>query len=323
MKQLFAAAAAFALLSTGAPSSEAWAQSFPSKPIRVISPYAPGGQSDVVVRVVMQKFSDSIGQNFVLEPKPGAGGNLAMDFVAKSPADGYTLLLGAPLLAINASLYKKLAFDPLKDLEPVSLMAYGPYVLFGSGKISGNLAEVVALAKKEPGKLNYFSQGVGSGTHLAMVLFANAAGIDITHVPYKGFGQALPDMVSGQVHLAFNGVDAATSFVDSGQLTMLGFGSAQRSPRFPKTPAISEVVPGFEVAGWYGLWAPAGTPADVMAKLNAELVKAVKSPEISERIEAMGLHPRPQSLAEAKAFVASEVAKWGSAVRSSKANIDE
>ena len=318
MKHVIAVAATL-LLAAGA----AVAQTYPTKPIRIISPYAPGGQSDVVVRVVMQKVSDSLGQNFILEPKPGAGGNIAMDFVAKSPPDGYTLLLGAPLLAINASLYKKLTFDPLKDLEPISLMAYGPYVLFGSGTLDGGLADVIARAKREPGKLNYFSQGVGSGTHLAMVLFANAAGIDITHVPYKGFGQAIPDLVSGQIHLAFNGVDAAPGMIESGQIKMLGFGSAQRSPRFPQTPAIAEAVPGFEVAGWYGFWAPAGTPADIMAKLNAEVVKAVKLPEITERIEAMGLYARPQTLAEAKSFVVNEVAKWGSAVRSSKANIEE
>lgn len=320
MKKTFAAVLAAGL----AWGMGALAQAYPERPIRVISPYAPGGQSDVVIRIVTDKMSQALGQQFIIEPRPGAGGNLAMEHVAKSAPDGYTLLLGPPLVAINASLYRGLSFDPLKDLVPISLMAYGPYVLFVSGTLPvKNAGELVALAKKEPGKLNFFSQGVGTGTHLVAVMFAQAAGIELTHVPYRGFGQALPDLVTGQVHIAFNGVDAAKQLEAEGKVKNLGFASEKRVPRYPDIPAVAEYVPGFEAAGWYGFFAPKGTPTAILERLNAEVVKAVNLPEIGDRIQQMGLLPRPQTLQEASAFVQREADRWGKAVAASGAKMGD
>ena len=302
----------------------ALADGYPSKPIRLITPYSGGGQSDILVRTIAPLLSTGLGQQIVIESRPGAGGNIATDAVVKSPRDGYTLLFGAPLLAINASLYRNLAFDTQKSLVPISLLASGPYVLYATGKLPvSNAAELVAYAKANPGKLNYASLGVGTGPHLGGVLFALTTGVELTHVPYKGFAQSLPDLVSGQVHIAFNGIGVATAFVQSGQVKILGFASRERMRAYPDVPTVSESVPGFELLGWYGLVAPAGVPAEVIERLNAEIVKSVRAPDMWERIEKMGLIPQPQTLPEASRFFRDEIEKWGRAVKASGARIEE
>ena len=302
----------------------ALAQPYPNRPIRLIVPYSGGGHGDVVVRTVTAAVSESIGQQFVIEPRPGAGGNIAGDAVAKATPDGYTILFATPLLAINASLYQRLSFDPRKDLVPITLAADGPYVLYMTGKLPvSNAAEFIALAKAKPKEFNYASLGVGTGPHLGGVLFAAAAGIDLTHIPYKGFAQSLPDLISGQVHITFNGIGAAQQFVQTGQVKILGFASPKRLPAYPDVPTVAESVPGFELAGWYGFCAPAGVPAEILSRLNAEFVRAVSTPEMADKMLKLGLFAKPQSLQEARQYFEREIERWGRAVRLSGARIDE
>ena len=300
------------------------AQAYPAKPILVISPYSGGGGADVVVRFITQRASALLDQQFVIEPRSGAGGNIAAEAVVKSAPDGYTLLFATPLLAINASLYRKLSYDPVKSLTPVAIAVTGPYVMYATGSIPvNNAADFVARAKAQPGKLNYGSLGIGTGPHLGIALFASMAGIQLTHVPYRGFGQILPDLVSGEVHLALNAIGVADGFVKEGKVKMLGFTSAKRLPGFPDVPAVAEAVPGFEVGGWYGFAAPAGTPAAVVERLNTEFIRAVNAPEVAERMAKMGLFPEKWNLAEAAGFFGREVEKWGRAVKAAGAKIDE
>jgi tripartite-type tricarboxylate transporter receptor subunit TctC len=305
-------------------STIASAQPYPAKPIRLLLTFSSGGQADILARTVSEKMRVSLGQPIVIEPKPGAGGNLAMEATAKAPPDGYTLVFGTPAVAINGRLYKQLGYDPLKDLAPLSLAAWGPYVVYASGTLPVNsMSELIAYAKAKPGELNYASVGVGSGTHLATVLFTLAAGVQMTHVPYKGIQQVAPDLVSGSVHLTFNALGPLAQFVSSGRVKMLATTAPRRVPQLPDVPTLAESgVPGFEAAGWYGFFATAGTPRDVLQKLNSSIVGAVSDREISERIEKMGLVPSPQSLDEASRFVAAEAEKWGRAVAASGATAE-
>ncbi len=304
-------------------STVIWAQAYPEKPVRLLLTFAAGGQADILARTVTERMRASFGQPVIVEPRPGAGGNLAMDAVAKGPADGYTLVFGTPAVAINGTLYKKLTYDPLKDLVPVSLAALGPYIVYASGALPvNNVAELVAYARSRPGKLNYASVGVGSGTHLTAVLFTLAAGVDMSHVPYKGIQQAAPELVSGDVHLTFNAYGPLAQFVQSGKIKMIATTAPRRIKTLPDLPTVAESLPGFEAAGWYGFFAPAGTPRPVLEKLNAEIVKAVSSPDLSTRIENLGLVPAPQSLDEAARFVSAEAVKWTRAVKASGASAD-
>jgi tripartite-type tricarboxylate transporter receptor subunit TctC len=314
-----AAACALLLVST-----LAWGQSYPAKPIRLLLTFSSGGQADLLARTVVEKMRASLPQPIVVEPRPGAGGNLAMEAVAKAPPDGYTLVFGTPAVAINGKLYKQLGYDPLKELAPISLAAWGPYVVYASGTLPVNsMAELIAYAKAKPGELNYASVGVGSGTHLAAVLFTLAAGVQMTHVPYKGIQQVAPDLVSGAVHLTFNAFGPLAQFVQSGRVKMLATTAARRPPQPADVPTIAESgLPGFEAAGWYGFFTTAGTPREVLQRLNTEVVKALNDRELAERIEKMGLVPSPQTLEEAARFVAAEAEKWGRAVAASGASAE-
>jgi len=295
--------------------------SYPDKPVRLLLTFAAGGQADILARSVTEKMRPGLGQPIIVESRPGAGGNLAMEAAAKAAPDGYTLVFGTPAVAINGALYKKLSYDPVKDLVPLGLAAVGNYVVYASGTLPvSNPAELVAYLKARPGQLNYASVGVGSGTHLAAVLFTLAAGVDMQHVPYKGIQQIAPDMVSGEVHLTFNAYGPLAQFVQGGRIKMVATSGLQRMKQLPEVPALAEALPGFEAAGWYGFFTTAGTPRPVLEKLNLEIVRAVK--ELSEKIEAMALVPAPQSLDEAARFVAAEAAKWTRAVKASGASAD-
>ena len=300
------------------------ANAYPDKPVRLLLTFAAGGQADLLARSVTEKMRGPFGQPIVVEPRPGAGGNLAMEATAKAPPDGYTLVFGTPAVAINGSLYKKLSYDPLKDLVPLSLAAWGPYIVYASGSLPVNTtAELIAYLKARPGKLNYASVGVGSGTHLTAVLFTLSAGVDMTHVPYKGIQQVAPDLVSGEVHLTFNAYGPLAQFVQGGRVKMLATTAPRRIPSLPDLPTIAESgLPGFEAAGWYGFFTTAGTPRPVLEKLNAEIVRALSSPDLNAKIESMGLVPSPQSLDEAARFVAAEAKKWSGAVKASGASAD-
>jgi tripartite-type tricarboxylate transporter receptor subunit TctC len=300
------------------------ASAYPDKPVRLLLTFAAGGQADLLARSVTEKMRGPFGQPIMVEPRPGAGGNLAMEAAAKAPPDGYTLVFGTPAVAINGSLYRKLAYDPVKDLVPLSLAAWGPYIVYASGSLPvSTTAELIAYLKARPGQLNFASVGVGSGTHLAAVLFTLAAGVDMTHVPYKGIQQVAPDLVSGEVHLTFNAYGPLAQFVQGGRVKMLATTAPRRIPSLPDLPTIAESgLPGFEAAGWYGFFTTAGTPRPVLEKLNAEIVRALSSPDLNARIEAMGLVPSPQSLDEAARFVAAEAKKWSRAVKASGASAD-
>jgi tripartite-type tricarboxylate transporter receptor subunit TctC len=302
----------------------AFAHSYPDKPVRVLLTFAAGGQADLLARSVTEKMRAGFAQPILVEARPGAGGNLAMEATAKAAPDGYTLVFGTPAVAINGALYKKLSYDPVKDLVPLSLAAWGPYIVYVSGTLPVNsVAELIAYAKARPGKLNYASVGVGSGTHLAAVLFTLAAGVEMTHVPYKGIQQVAPDLVSGEVQLTFNAYGPLAQFVQGGRVKMIATTASRRIPSLPELPTIAESgLPGFEAAGWYGFFTTAGTPRPVLEKLNAEIVRAVSAPDLSAKTESMGLVPAPQSLDEAARFVAAEAKKWSRAVKASGASAD-
>ncbi|HYR36818.1 MAG TPA: tripartite tricarboxylate transporter substrate binding protein [Burkholderiales bacterium] len=312
-------AAAIVALATAAS-----AQPYPNKPMRLLLTFSSGGQADILARTVTDKMRTTLGQPIVIEPKPGAGGNLAMEATAKAPADGYTLVFGTPAVAINGRLYKQLAYDPVKDLVPLGLAAWGPYVVYASGTLPANsIGELIAYAKAKPNELNYASVGVGSGTHLAAVLFTLAAGVQMTHVPYKGIQQVAPDLVAGSVHLTLNALGPLAQFVQSGRVKMLATTGARRIPALADVPTIAESgLPGFEALGWYGFFTTAGTPREVLQRFNTDLGRALNDREISERIEKMGLVPSPQTLEEASRFVAAEAAKWGRAVAASGATAE-
>jgi len=304
-------------------SSCALAQTYPAKPIRLVTPYSPGGAGDWVARATTDRMALALGQQFVLEPRPGAGGNIAAESVVRSPADGYTLLFATPLLAINATLYRKLSFDASRDLVPIAVIATGPYVLYASGSLPIKSAgELVAMAKQKPGSINYASLGIGTGPHLGGVLLGLTAGVEFTHVPYKGFGQALPDIASGQVHFTLNGIGVADAFLKDGRVKMLGFTGLTRMKEYPDVPTVAETVPGYEVYGWYGLAAPAGTPPAIVERLNAEVVKVTTS-EFASQIEKRGLIPQSFSLAQTREFVARDAERWGRAVKASGAKIED
>ncbi|HXU40790.1 MAG TPA: tripartite tricarboxylate transporter substrate binding protein [Burkholderiales bacterium] len=304
-------------------SSCALAQTYPAKPIRLVTPYSPGGAGDWVARATTDRMALALGQQFVLEPRPGAGGNIAAESVVRSPADGYTLLFATPLLAINATLYRKLSFDASRDLVPIAVIATGPYVLYASGSLPIKSAgELVAMAKQKPGSINYASLGIGTGPHLGGVLLGLTAGVEFTHVPYKGFGQALPDIASGQVHFTLNGIGVADAFLKDGRVKMLGFTGLTRMKEYPDVPTVAETVPGYEVYGWYGLAAPAGTPPAIVERLNAEVAKATTS-EFALQVEKRGLIPQSFSPAQTREFVARDSERWARAVKASGAKIDE
>ena len=309
-----------ALLASGA----ALGQSYPAKPIRLVTPYSPGGAGDWVARASTDRIAQALGQPFVIEPRPGAGGNIAAESVVRAPADGYTLLFATPLLPINATLYRKLSFDPSKDLHLIAVVATGPYVLYAAGSVPAKSAgELVALAKQKPGQINYASLGIGTGPHLGGVLLGLMGGAEFTHVPYKGFGQALPDLASGQVHFSLNGIGVADAFLKTGQIKMLGFTSLQRMKAYPDVPTVSETVPGYELLGWYGFAAPAGTPQPIIDRLNAEVAKVTSSPEFADQVEKRGLIPQAYSQAQVREFFGRETERWGKAVKASGAKIDD
>ncbi len=296
------------------------AQTYPNKPIRLLTTFSAGGQADILARLVTDRVGASIGQPVVVEAKPGAGGNIAMEAAAKATPDGYTLVFCTPAVAINGTLYKNLTYDPLKDLVPISLAAWGPYAMYVSAKVPAtNVTDLIRHIKANPGKLNYASVGVGSGTHLAMVLFTTAAGVEMTHIPYRGIQQAAPDLVSGQVQMTLNAIGPLDGFLQSGEIRLLANTGPTRLEAYPNTPTVSESLPGFSALGWYGFCGTRGTPPDVLQKLNAEIVKAVKEKAVWDRIVQMALHPAPQSLAEAQDFVTRDAEKWSRAVKTSGA----
>ena len=303
----------------------AQAQNYPSKPIRIIVPYPAGGTSDILARSIGQKLSESLGQPVVVENKPGANGNVGAEFVARAAPDGYTLLLAdIGALAISPSVYPKLPFDPAKDFAPVTMVAYSPHILVVHPSIpAASVKELIALAKSKPGKLNFAISGVGGAPHLAGVDFALRTGIDWAYIPYKGGAQAIADVAGGQADVTLNGMLATYPLVQGGKLKLLAVSSAKRMSAIPDVPTIAESgIPGFETGSWQGVVAPAGTPRDVVAKLNSEIGRIVTTPEMRDKLGVQGADVRTNMPDEFSTFIRSEMTKWAKVVKDANVKID-
>jgi len=300
------------------------AQSFPAKPVRVVVPYPPGGPTDIVARVLFQQVAEATGQQFLIDNRAGAGGNIGAELVAKSPPDGYTVLIGTTAHAINMSLFKNLNYDIQKDLMPVSLLTQGPLVLVAHPQFpASSVKEVIELAKTKPGGLNFASSGNGQSTHLSAELFNTMAGIKMAHVPYKGSAPALTDVMSGQVDVMFDTTLSAMPFVKAGKLKALGLTSAVRSPAAPDVPTIAESgLPGYEVFAWNGVLVPAGTPKAIVQQLNDHIRKAMLLPQVKDKFSAQGFAASWNSPESFGVFLKTEVDKWGRTVKASGATLD-
>ncbi len=316
------AAIFFAALLATAPSAQA--QKYPERPIRMVVPFAPGGGTDIIGRIVGQGLSEALGQPVVIDNRGGAGSTLGTEIAAKSPADGYTLLFGNISLAFNATLYTRLRYDTLRDLAPVTLAAVQPNILVINPAIPArSLKEFIDLARTNPGKYNYASAGTGSGTHLAAELLKLLTKIDIVHVPYKGTGPALTDLLGGQVNMMVSTFASALPHVKSGRMRALAVTTAKRSPATPDVPTLIEGgVPGFDYSTWYGLLAPAGTPRAVIDTLNATTHKVLRRDDIRQRLEQQGVDPIMNTPAEFAAYLRSETEKWGKVVKATGAKAE-
>jgi tripartite-type tricarboxylate transporter receptor subunit TctC len=303
----------------------ACAQTYPSKPIRFFTPYPPGGTTDILARIVGAKMYEAWGQPVIIEAKPGAGGNIGADFVAKSPPDGYTILMGASgPLAINASLFSKLPYDPAKDFAPVVLSASVPLVLVTHPSLPvKSVMDFIALMKAHPGQFNYASAGPGSPQHLTAEMFKFMVKVEMTHIPYKGSGPAIVDLIGGQIPFAFESMIPILPHVKSGKLRGLAVTSATRSPVLPQILTVAESgVPGFESIAWYGVVAPAGTPKEIVAKLNTEMVRIANLPDIKQKLMEMGSPPVAGTPEQFGALIRSEIPKWGKVVKQANVSLD-
>jgi len=300
------------------------AQSYPNQPIRLVIPFAAGGPSDVLARGFSQKLGESLGQPIIIDNKPGAGTNLAAEFVAKSKADGYTIfLMMVGTQAINETLYKKLSYNTIKDFSPISLVASSSLMLVANPSVPvKSVADLIAYLKTNPGKINFGSSGTGTPLHLGGELFNVQAGTTLNHVPYKGAAPALTDVLGGQIQTAMVGTPAALPFVKTGKLTAIGVTSLKRSSNAPEIPAIAETLPKFEVELVYAMVAPAGTPKDIINKLNSQLVSVLNNPEIKSQLNSKGFDVTSSSPEQLGEYIKSEVSKWAPIVKKSGATAD-
>jgi len=306
-------------------AAQAVAQIYPNKPIRVIVPVPAGGTPDVVARMVTPELANLLGQQFVVDNRGGAGGLIGAELAAKATPDGYTLLISSPgALTILPHLRKTIPYDPLKDFAPISLISVGPFLLIIHPSVPAKtVKELIALAKAEPGKLNYASAGNGVANHLAMELFKSMAGVNITHVPYKGAPQAVTDVLAGHMDMMFNSIPPVLPHIKAGRVRALGGAAARRSPQLPEVPTISEAgVPGYESGNWFGLLAPAKTPKRIIARLNEVLVQVIQAPVTRSRFEAVGSDPVGNSPEEFSAFIQKDYETNGKIVKLSGARVD-
>ena len=323
-----AVAAGIAMLSPLAAN----AQPYPNKPVRIVVPFPAGGTTDILARAMAQKLSDSLGQSFVVDNRPGAGGNIGSDHVAKSPPDGYTLLMGTVgTHAINPGLYPKMPYDHVKDFAPITLVAGVPNILVmnpASAQKYGvnSVPDLIKAAKANPGKMNMASSGNGTSIHLSGELFKSMTGSFMLHFPYRGSGPALLDLLSGNMDLMFDNLPSALPHIKAGKLLALAVTSAQRSTALPDLPTVAEAggaqLKGFEASSWFGLLAPAGTPAEVVNRLHQETAKALGAPALNERLLAQGAIPSGSSPAEFARFIDAETKKWAQVVKVSGAKVD-
>jgi len=302
------------LLCTGA--SPAAEQAYPSKPVRLLVGFSPGGGTDVAARIIARKLSEMWGQQVVVDNRAGAGGLLAFEMTARANPDGYTLLASSPSFAIQVSLAARLPYDPVRDFAPVTQASAAPYILvLYPGVEAKSVKELVALAKANPGKLDYASGGIGSAQHLAAELFNLMAGISMVHVPFKG-AVSIPDVIAGRVKMVFSGVPQALTHVQAGRLRAIGVTTPKRSPVVPDVPTIAEAgVSGYDVTVWYGIFVTGGTPRPIVARLNADFVRAINVPEVRQQLTAMGLEPIGNSSEEFNKTVRSEIKQWGQVIQ--------
>ncbi|HEY8251204.1 MAG TPA: tripartite tricarboxylate transporter substrate binding protein [Burkholderiales bacterium] len=313
-------AAFLVLLSVTAYGQDSW----PSRPVRFILPFPPGGGTDILGRLIAERLSAGLGQPVVTENRGGAGGNVGAEAAARSSPDGYTIVLVAPSLAISPTLYSKINYDPVKDFAPVSLVATVPNVMITQASAPvQNLQEFIAFAKGKPGALNFGSGGAGTSNHLAGELFNIVTGAKLVHIPYKGVNLAMQDVLAGNVHLVFIGIPAAAPHIKAGKLRALALVAPQRSSALPEVPTVAEAgLRDFEVTTWYGVLAPAGTPRNVVTRLNAELGKIMHSPELKEKLAATGTEPLTSTPEEFADYIKREIAKWGEVVRKAGVKAD-
>ena len=303
----------------------AHAEGFPEKPVHFIVGFTPGGPSDIIARALGQKLSERWPQQVVIENRPGAGGNIAAEAAARSVPDGYTWLLGNnSILATNQSLYRTLAFDPQRDFAPVALVAVQPNILVVNPAVPATtVKELIALARSRPGQLNYASSGAGAAAHLAAALFCAMAGIEMVHVPYKGAQPALTDVIAGQAQLMFATSASAIPYIKAGRLRALAVTTSQRSSGVPDLPTVSEAgLPGFEAITWHGVVVPRATPAPRVARLNADILQALRSRDLRERLESLGAELAPGSPQDFADYIAREIPKWAKVVQDSGARAD-
>ncbi len=305
-------------------AATASAQPFPNRPVRVVVPFAPGGATDIVTRVVAQKLSEGWGQSVVVDNRAGAGGNIGADITAKAAPDGYTLLMtSGSIVTANPHMYKKMPFNPEKDLIAVTNVASGPQIIAVNPSFAAKtLKDFIAAAKAKPRALTFGSAGIGTQTHLAAENFLYTAGIDMVHVPYKGEGPALIDLVGGQIHMLTPNLSAEINFVQSGKLRALAVTSRERSRQLPDVPTAADTLPGFENLGWFGFMAPAGTPKAVVDKVHQDTVKALQHPDTRTRFEQLGMAPvgnAPDAFAKA---IREESVRWGTIIRERKLQVE-
>ena len=301
-------------------SLPAWAQPYPNRPLRIVVPFPPGGGTDIGTRIVAQKLQEAWGQAVIVENKPGAAGIVGTELTAKSAPDGYTFMMGnIGTHAINVSLYKKLAYDPVKDFAPVSMVADLPLLLLVHPSVPANsVKELIALAKSQPGKLNFSSSGAGGSMHVAAELFKSMTGVDMVHIPYKGGAPAVADLLSGQVALSFSTVLETIQHVKAGKVRALAVTNDHRSIALPDLPTIAEAgLPGYQSISWLALFAPAGTPKEIVNKVSAESVRILKLPDVKERLLAQGAEPIGSAPEQLAAILAADIAKYAKVIRES------
>jgi tripartite-type tricarboxylate transporter receptor subunit TctC len=301
------------------------AAEYPSKFVRFVVPYAPGGSSDVLARVIGQKLGEAFGQTFVVDNRPGAGSMIGTDVAAKATPDGYTLILSDMPHTINPSIYAKVPYDPIRDFAPVTVIGVSPMFLFAGASFKAHsVKELIALAKADPGKISIASGGTGATTHLAAELLQAHAGIKLTHVPYKGAGPALADVAGGQIPVTFTSMATAAPFVKSGRLQILGVTSAKRLAAFPEVPTFAESgLPDLVFEHWWGIMAPAGTPRAIVDKLNAAVVRALAAPDVRERFAALAVEPRTTTPDQFRALLVSDAARWAKVVKAAGIKVEQ
>ncbi|MDI1268762.1 MAG: tripartite tricarboxylate transporter substrate binding protein [Polaromonas sp.] len=322
MRTLLALTAGVTVL---AGAGQAQTPDYPNKPIRIVVTFPPGGSTDVVVRMLVPRLNEKLGQQVVVDNRPGAGGNIGLTAVARAPADGYTLGVGAAGgLSANVSLYAQMPFDPVKDFRPVTMLAAIPFVLIGHPSVAAtNQRELIALAKATPGKLSIGHGGNGTAMHLSAQLFGQMSGTQFVEVPYRGSGPAALDVLAGQIPLAVVDLPSALQHIKAGKLVAYAVTSPQRLPMLPDVPTVSEGgLTGYDSTGWFGVVAPAGTPAPVIARLNAEITAALNDNEIKASMRNLGVEPAPGTAAEFEVYIKSETVKWARVIKTSGTKID-